>query len=175
MCFWSHLNNAHTDSIKWGTWKKKGFYWQGASNAGIITPPPHHLGLYKLFSTWTTFIPPWFVLCPSWLLCALACWPLHTTSVSPTNLQLDSVSRRENAKEDRAAGSGQGSPSPSQPQCLISSSSCILHSHSSAWWPLLGDSSSHWAFVTLLPPLASSVQGLKQCPTVIGLEVTHHL
>lgn len=45
---WSHLNNPHIDSIRWGTWTQKGFCWEGASSAGITFSPPFRSTLVAL-------------------------------------------------------------------------------------------------------------------------------
>lgn len=174
MSFWSHLNNALTDRIKWGMQKKKGFCWEGASNAGIIFFPPFRsrqviLHLSHFHPTLDSF---------SALLGSSAPWLTDpcTLHQSAPLTQSWTPSIGDNAKgrqgiRERSGQSPSLSASVPHPQQQLHPPRSQLCRGAP-----LGDSSSHWAFVTVfVTPLASSLQRLKQCPTAIGLGVTHHL
>lgn len=103
----------YTDSIKWGTWKKKGFCWEGASNAGIIPPPPLPFRSLQIILHLNHFHPTLDSL--SALLGCSAPWladPCTLHQSAPLTYSWTLSIEERMLSEDRAAGRGQGIPSP---------------------------------------------------------------
>lgn len=172
---WSRLNNPHIDSIRWGTRTKKGFCWEGASNAGITFFSPFRSTLVTLDLSHSHPTPD---PCSA-LLCCSVPWDadscrLHQPA-SPVYSWTPSVG---GAKGRPGSKQRPGHfPPPSRFQRLISSSSFILPQSqlrlaAPPWWLQFSlgscNSPSSPCFFTLLLQL-------KQCPTVTGLGVTHHV